>query len=212
MLARVRRGGVTEPAVLNALAAVPREEFVAEGYEEVAYADRALPIGYRQTISQPLMVGIMVQALSLKPGDRALDVGTGSGYMAAVMAACGARVVGVERLAGLARAARSRFARLGIDVEVVVGDGSAGLPGHGPFDAIAVGAAAPQPPLALLESLTPGGRLVVPVRGGHDGRQHGERLLRYQRAVEGSAAKVDDICGCRFVRLVGAAGYAAEEG
>src|SRR5579864_583989 len=124
MLARLRAGGVRDSRVLEAMASVPRDRFVAPGERLEAYADRALPIGCGQTISQPLMVAVLVEALELRVGDRVLDVGTGSGYQAAVMAACGARVVSVERIPELADEAAARLSSLGYDVEVVAGDGS----------------------------------------------------------------------------------------
>lgn len=201
MLGRLRRGGVRDERVRAAMAAVPREQFVLEGDEVEAYADRALPIGCGQTISQPLMVAVIVEALRLRPGELALDVGTGSGYQAAVMAACGARVVSVERIPELARTAGARLERLGYGVEVVVGDGSAGLAGRPAFDAIAVGAAAPRIPLSLVEALAEGGRLVVPVSAG----EQGERLLRLRRA--GPRILEEDLGPCRFVPLVGREGY-----
>jgi protein-L-isoaspartate(D-aspartate) O-methyltransferase len=201
MLDRLRRGGVHDERVLAAMAEVPREAFVIEGDELEAYADRALPIGHGQTISQPLMVGVIAQALQLRPGERVLDVGTGSGYQAAVIAACGGRVVSVERIDELAWSARARLERMGIEVEVVTGDGSAGLDGRGPFDAIAVGAAAPRPPLSLIRALADGGRLVVPVTVGEEG----ERLLRVRR--RGRHCDMEDLGACRFVRLVGREGY-----
>jgi protein-L-isoaspartate(D-aspartate) O-methyltransferase len=210
MVARVSAGGVRDPQVLAAMRAVPREEFVTEGFEEAAYADRALPIGYRQTISQPLMVGIMVEALALSPGMAVLDVGTGSGYQAAVLAACGARVVGIERIPALARSARSRLARLGYEVEVLVGDGTKALVERGPFDAIIVGAAAPAPPHSLLLQLRRGGRLVVPLRRG--GPQDNERLVRITRMDDDQRPvyREDDLGPCRFVPLVGAEGFHPE--
>ena len=143
MIERLRAGGVRDEAVLTAMAAVPREEYVLPGDREEAYADRALPIGSGQTISQPLMVAIILEALQLRAGELALDIGTGSGYQAALMAACGARVISVERIPELANQAAQRLERLGVDVEVVAADGSVGLPDRAPFDAIAVGAAAP---------------------------------------------------------------------
>ena len=215
MLARLREGGVRDERVLAAMALIPREEFVTEGHEGEAYADRALPIGYGQTISQPLMVGILVQALQLREGDCVLDVGTGSGYQAAVIAACGSQVVSVERVPRLAAAAQNRFARLGIDIAVLVGDGSLGAPGHGPFDAIAVAAASPwPPPRPLLDGIVDGGRLVIPVSGGGDGRDYGdgERLIRFHRVGdEEPRYPWEDLGACRFVPLIGSAAYETDE-
>lgn len=201
MLARLRAGGVKDPRVLEAMASVPREQFVEPSDRIEAYADRALPIGCGQTISQPLMVALMVEALELRPGDRALDVGTGSGYQAAVMAACGAEVVSVERLPSLADEAVARLSNLGYAVEVVLGDGSLGVPDRAPFDAIAVGAAAPRLPLALARQLRPGGRLVVPIAGAPDG----EELTRL-RLVDGRW-QTESLGPCRFVPLIGDDAY-----
>ncbi len=202
MLVHLKHAGVRDPGVLEAMARVPRETFVLEGDTIEAYADRALPIGHGQTISQPLMVALIVEALELQPGDRALDVGTGSGYQAAVMAACGAQVVSVERVGQLASAAAARLELLGYDVRVVVGDGSLGVPEQGPFDAIAVGAAAPRLPVALARQLGQGGRLVVPISAGFEG----EQLTRLRR-VDGRWT-TESLGPCRFVPLIGADAYA----
>ena len=160
MMASLIEHGIRSPAVLHAMADVPREEFVLEGDRERAYADRALPIDAPgQTISQPLMVAVVVEALELHDGDRALDVGTGSGYQAAVMAACGARVVSIERVASLARAAAERLRRLDYEVEVVEGDGTLGVP-----DARAV-----RRNRGGRGGATPSGRACPPARRGRAG-------------------------------------------
>ena len=205
MLTRLRHGGVRDETVLAAMATVPRERFVSPRQQGEAYADRALGIGHGQTISQPLMVGVIVQALELRPGDRVLDVGTGSGYQAAVIAACGTRVISIERIPELAAEARERLATLDLDVEVVEGDGSLGYPPMAPYDAIAVGAAAPHVPKALAGQLAPGGRLVVPVAMSSEG----EELIRVRR--NGELLTTEELGPCRFVPLVGAEG-SPEEG
>jgi protein-L-isoaspartate(D-aspartate) O-methyltransferase len=203
MMASLIEHGIRSPAVLHAMADVPREEFVLEGDRDRAYADRALPIDAPgQTISQPLMVAVVVEALELRAGDRALDVGTGSGYQAAVMAACGAHVVSIERVGSLAETATDRLHRLAYDVEVLVGDGTLGVPERAPFDAIAVGAAAPRLPIALARQLVEGGRLVLPITEG----TNGEELTRL-RLVNGRWL-TESLGPCRFVPLIGADGYA----
>jgi protein-L-isoaspartate(D-aspartate) O-methyltransferase len=201
MIERLRSGGVTDQRVLEAMAAVPRDEFVLKADRGEAYADRALPIGENQTISQPLMVAILVAALELQAGEVALDIGTGSGYQAAVMAACGARVISVERIPDLAERAAERLARLGVDVEVVATDGSVGLPDRAPFDAIGVGAAAPRLPIALARQLREGGRLVVPIHSGPEG----EELTRLR--MHGGRWTTDNLGPCRFVPLIGIDGF-----
>ena len=201
MIERLRAGGVRDEAVLIAMAAVPREEYVLPADREEAYADRALPIGAGQTISQPLMVAIIIEALQLRAGEIALDIGTGSGYQAAVMAACGARVISVERIPELANQAAQRLERLGVDVEVVASDGSVGLPDRAPFDAIAVGAAAPRLPVALARQLREGGRLVLPIHSGPEGGE----LTRVR--MSGGRWTSENLGPCRFVPLIGADGY-----
>jgi protein-L-isoaspartate(D-aspartate) O-methyltransferase len=206
MMASLIEHGIRSPAVLHAMADVPREEFVLEADRERAYADRALPIDSPgQTISQPLMVAAVVEALELHTGDRALDVGTGSGYQAAVMAACGAHVLSIERVSSLAHAAAARLRRLDFDVEVVEGDGTLGVPERAPFDAIAVGAAAPRLPVALARQLAEGGRLVVPITDGADG----EELTRLR--LVGGRWVTESLGPCRFVPLIGADGYQEPE-
>jgi protein-L-isoaspartate(D-aspartate) O-methyltransferase len=184
------------------MASVPRELFVPVAAVDEAYADRALAIECGQSISQPLIVAAMVEALEIRDGDRVLDVGTGSGYQAAVLAACGAQVVGIERVAELAQAARRRLASAGVDVVVHVGDGSRGLPEQAPFDAIAVAATAPHMPVALPRQLREGGRLVIPLH--RDGEEMDE-LVRL-RVVEGRWT-TDTLGPCRFVPLIGDDAY-----
>ena len=204
MLGTLRRGGITDAAVLAAMASVPRGQFVPPGLAGEAYADRALAIDCGQSISQPLRVATLVQALEVRPGDRVLDVGTGSGYQAAVLAAMGAEVVGVERIAELAGSAQKRLADLGFDVAVHVGDGSLGLPAAAPFDAIGVAAAAPRLPVALPRQLVDGGRLVIPI---HAAGEEMDELVRL-RVTEGRWV-TQTLGPCRFVPLVGDDAYPA---
>lgn len=158
--------GIDEQRVLEAMRAVPREAFVAEAHQEVAYADQPLPIGRGQTISQPYIVARILQALALRGHERVLEVGTGSGYSTALLGRLAREVVSVERHAELADRARATLARLGTgNIEVLTGDGSRGWPGRAPYDAIAVHALAPDEPTPFLEQLASGGRIVVPLPG-----------------------------------------------
>jgi protein-L-isoaspartate(D-aspartate) O-methyltransferase len=204
MVERQLRGrGIADERVLAVMAQVPRELFVRAGSIAQAYLDGALPIASGQTISQPYMVAHMTELLELRPGMRVLEVGTGSGYGAAVLAGLGAGVISVERHPELAEAARSRLAglRLGAAVRVVVGDGSLGWPADAPFDGIVVTAAAPRIPAALPAQLADGGRLVVPV--GMKGRQELMLVVRHGDRFEERA------CGpCTFVPLIGMGGFA----
>ena len=193
--------GIVDQRVLDAMASVPRDAFVGEGDRKRAYLDMPLRIGYGQTISQPYMVAIICQTAEVGEGDRVLDIGTGSGYQAAVLAELGADVDTVERIPQLAERARERLAAAGYDaVTVHVGDGSLGLPEQAPFDAIVVAAAAPVMPNSLYEQLVPRGRLVVPVGG-----PQGQQLEVIVRSPEGPA--VTRSVPCRFVPLVGAEGF-----
>jgi protein-L-isoaspartate(D-aspartate) O-methyltransferase len=203
MVERQLRGrDIADERVLDAMARVPRELFVPDEERRRAYADAALPIGHGQTISQPYMVARIVEAVAPRPGERVLDVGTGSGYQAAVLDELGAEVVTIERIPDLAETARASLAAAGYgDVDVRVGDGTLGVPELAPFDAIAVGAAAPAFPQTLYEQLRPRGRLVVPVGG-----QRVQRLEVIVRSPEGPA--VVHSVPCRFVPLVGEEGFA----
>jgi protein-L-isoaspartate(D-aspartate) O-methyltransferase len=201
LAAWLRRRAIFDERVLAAMAAVPRELFVPETERRSAYADRALPIGYGQTISQPFMVATICALLGLRGEERVLDVGTGSGYQAAVLAELAAEVVTVERVPELAERARRTLAQAGYEhVEVRVGDGTLGVPDRAPFQGIAVAAAAPAVPQALYDQLDEGGRLVVPV-----GSRRDQQLQLIVRGPDGPdvAASVP----CRFVPLLGAAGF-----
>jgi protein-L-isoaspartate(D-aspartate) O-methyltransferase len=192
---------VREERVLAAMRAVPRELFVPRDLRSRAYDDAALPIGAGQTISQPYMVARICEALGLRGPERVLDVGTGSGYQAAVLAELADEVHTIERVPELAEQARANLAEAGYGrVHVHVGDGTLGLPAHRPFAAIAVAAAAPRLPESLYEQLEPRGRLVVPV-----GRRGGQELQVVVRSPEGPA--VVRSVPCRFVPLVGEEGF-----
>src|SRR5512134_3050571 len=163
MVRLIESRGVEDSATLAALRRVPRHEFVPDEYRRDAYADSPLPIGHGQTISQPYIVAYMTELLQPRPGLKVLEVGTGSGYQAAVLAATGAQVYTIEIFEALATSARERLARLGYDVEVRHGDGHFGWAEHAPFDAVIVTAAAGYIPPALVDQLRPGGRMVLPV-------------------------------------------------
>jgi protein-L-isoaspartate(D-aspartate) O-methyltransferase len=199
---QLRSRDVADLRVLEAMERVPRELFVPEELAGRAYDDAALPIGFGQTISQPYMVARICEALSLRGNERVLDVGTGSGYQAAVLAELAHEVHTIERLPELATFARERLARAGYAdrVHVHVGDGTLGLTEHEPYDAIAVAAAAPDLPAPLYDQLAERGRLVVPVGG-----RRGQQLQLVVRSPEGPA--VARSIPCRFVPLVGEEGF-----
>jgi protein-L-isoaspartate(D-aspartate) O-methyltransferase len=201
---QLRRRGITDVRVLAAMARVPRHLFVPEALRHLAYEDGALPIGEGQTISQPFIVATICSLLRLDGDERVLDVGTGSGYQAAVLAELAAEVVTIERVPALAERARATLARAGYErVEVLVGDGSLGGPERAPFDAIAVAAATPMIPQALYDQLAPGGRLVLP-RGG----RRGQELVLVERTPDGPLERVS--IPCRFVPLLGAEGFSGD--
>jgi protein-L-isoaspartate(D-aspartate) O-methyltransferase len=192
---------IVDRRVLDVMGRVPREAFIDDDDWKRAYEDMPLQIGYGQTISQPYMVALICQAADVRATHRVLDVGTGSGYQAAVLAELGHEVHTVERLKVLAERAEERLRAAGYErVTVHYGDGSLGLPEHAPFNAITVAAAAPELPMTLYEQLVPGGRLVLPV-----GDRRGQRLELVVKSPEGPAAR--KTVPCRFVPLVGEAGY-----
>jgi protein-L-isoaspartate(D-aspartate) O-methyltransferase len=198
---QLRGRDIVDERVLEAMERVPRELFVPEDLRGRAFDDVALPIGAGQTISQPYMVARIAEELGLDGDEHVLDVGTGSGYQAAVLAELGDEVHTIERIPELAEQARATLEAAGYaNVEVHVGDGSRGLPEHAPFDAVAVAAAAPSFPTPLYEQLNQGGRLVVPVGG-----RRGQRLEVIVRTPEGPA--VLRSVPCRFVPLVGEEGF-----
>jgi protein-L-isoaspartate(D-aspartate) O-methyltransferase len=195
--------GIRDPLVLDAMRTVPREAFVPSHLIECAYDDGPLPIGEGQTISQPYVVAFMIEAASPRATDRALEIGTGSGYAAAVLASIAKEVYTVERIATLADAAAHRLVDLGYrHVHVQCGDGTLGWPEHAPYDVIIVTAGGPRVPPALVAQLAAGGRLVMPV--GSD--PHFQQLVRLRRQVDGKIVE-DQLEAVAFVPLIGAQGW-----
>jgi protein-L-isoaspartate(D-aspartate) O-methyltransferase len=198
---QLRQRGITDERVLASMARVPRELFVPESMRELAYEDGALPIGSGQTISQPFIVAAICSLLELRGDEHVLDVGTGSGYQAAVLAELAREVTTIERVPELYEHARSLLADAGYrNLDVRLGDGSLGVPERAPFDAIAVAAAAPSIPYALYDQLVEGGRLVVP-----RGTRWGQELVQVVKTQEGPTERAS--IPCRFVPLVGAGGF-----
>ena len=199
------RREVRDQRVLEAMRTVPREAFVPPDLASSAYADIALPIGDGQTISQPMIVGVMLEALALQPEDKVLDVGTGSGYQAAVLSRLAAKVVSVERVQGLAERSRRTLRLLGYtNVQVHDATDELGWPADAPYDAIVVAAAAPSVPPSLVAQLGEGGRLVIPVGPPHD-----QNLVRVTETATGT--EVAWLGPCRFVHLIGAEGWPDDE-
>jgi protein-L-isoaspartate(D-aspartate) O-methyltransferase len=196
---QIQRRGVTDQGVLGAMLAVPRHQFVPPSLRDAAYADRPLPIGEGQTISQPYVVALMTELLQLQSGDRVLEVGTGSGYQAAVASHLADSVFTIEILPGLAEKAAQRLSRLGYrDIVTRTGDGYYGWPEHAPFDAIVVTAAAGHIPPPLVQQLAPGGRMVIPVGGAFQVQQ----LVLVEKKADGSVT-TRTLIPVRFVPLVG---------
>lgn len=201
---QLRRRGIHDERVLQAMRTVPRHDFVrGENWGE-AYADHPVPIAEQQTTSQPYIIAAMLQAAEIKPGDRVLEIGAGSGYQTAVLAELANQVFGIERYPSLVEAARQVLDRLGYhNVALVAGDGSMGLPQAAPYDVIIVSAAAPRVPETLIEQLAPGGRMVIPVGDA------GQQVLKLVRN-EGDQITETNLEGCRFVPLIGQAGFSVE--
>jgi protein-L-isoaspartate(D-aspartate) O-methyltransferase len=198
---QIEARGITDPLILEAFRAVPREQFVDEGQRQWAYDDHPLPIEAGQTISQPYIVAVMIEAAEIFPGDVVLEVGAGSGYAAAVMSRIARMVVGIERQHDLATLARERLQRLGYDnVRIVEGDGTRGWPDGAPYDAILAAASGSHVPSSLVEQLSPGGRLVMPVG---DADQH---LLKVTKRADGTTIR-EDLGAVRFVPLIGEEGW-----
>jgi protein-L-isoaspartate(D-aspartate) O-methyltransferase len=201
LLESLRNAGIRDPRVLATMAAIPREFFVDGAQYSLAYEDRALPIDMGQTISQPLMVATMTQALQLRGEERVLEIGTGSGYQTAILARLAGYVYSVERIQQLASGAFKRVSKLGLgNVTIYVGDGSCGWPEQAPYDRIIVTAAAPEVPARLFAQLVLWGMMVVPV-----GRPDRQELLIVHRAPWGP--EVRSLGGCLFVPLLGEDGW-----
>ena len=200
---QIEARGITDPAILDAFREVPREAFVSADYASAAYEDHPLPIEARQTISQPYIVALMIEAAGIKPGDKVLEVGAGSGYAAAVMSRIAREVIGIERQHDLVEVARERLKRLGYDnVRIVEGDGTRGCPSEAPFDAILAAASGSHIPKALLGELAPGGRLVMPI--GDPG--WAQELVKVTKLPDGRMTQ-ESLGGVRFVPLIGEEGW-----
>jgi len=195
--------GIRDPKILEAFRAVPREEFLADEYRDLAYGDHPLPIEAGQTISQPYIVALMIQAAEIKPGDKVLEIGAGSGYAAAVMSRIAGKVIAIERQHELVKVASERLERLGYDnVRILEGDGTRGCPDEAPFDAILAAASGSHVPQPLIDQLADGGRIVMPV--GDPGW-----IQKLVKVTKGPGGKLitEDLGGVRFVPLIGEEGW-----
>jgi protein-L-isoaspartate(D-aspartate) O-methyltransferase len=200
---QLRRRGITEPIILDAFRQVPRELFVSDEYAHLAYGDHPLPIEAEQTISQPYIVALMMQAAAIKSEDKVLEVGSGSGYAAAVIGRVAARVIGIERQHELVEVALERLERLGYDnIDIVEGDGTKGCPDEAPFDAILAAASGSHVPEPLLGQLAPGGRIVMPI--GDPGAV--QELVKVTKQEDG-ILRQENLGAVRFVPLIGEEGW-----
>ena len=200
---QLRRRGITEPDILDAFRAVPREAFVGTDKAHLAYGDHPLPIEAGQTISQPYIVALMIQAAAIKPNDVVLEVGSGSGYAAAIISRIASRVIGVERQHELVEVSRERLRRLGFEnIEIVEGDGTRGWRDGAPYDAILAAASGNHVPESLLSQLAPCGRLVIPL--GRPGAV--QQLVKVTRQEDGILVQ-EDLGAVRFVPLIGEEGW-----
>ena len=195
--------GLDDPRLLAAFRAVPREDFISGDYADFAYQDSPLPIESGQTISQPYIVALTIDAAGIKPGDKVLEVGAGSGYAAAVIGRIAGRVIAVERHHELVEIATRRMSRLGYDnVRIVEGDGTLGWPADAPFDAIVAAASGSHVPQSWIEQLKPGGRIVMPI-----GEQHAiQSLVKVTKEEDGKLSR-EELGAVRFVPLIGAEGF-----
>jgi protein-L-isoaspartate(D-aspartate) O-methyltransferase len=199
----LRRRGIAEKPILDAFLAVPREAFISEDYAHLAYGDHPLPIEAGQTISQPYIVGLTIQAAEIGAGDKVLEVGAGSGYAAAVISRIASKVIAIERQHDLVEIAQARMQRLGYDnVEIVEGDGTKGCPEQAPFDAIVAAASGSHVPKAFIEQLKDGGRIVMPV--GDPGWI--QELIKVTKKADGTLDR-ENLGGVRFVPLIGEQGW-----
>ena len=200
---QLRRRGINEESILKAFREVPREAFIGDEFAHLAYGDHPLPIEAGQTISQPYIVGLMIQAAGIEPGAKVLEVGAGSGYAAAVISRIASKVIGIERQHDLVEIARERLAQLGYDnVEIIEGDGTKGYPPEAPFDAILAAATGSHVPKTLVAQLAIGGTIVMPV--GDPGWV--QKLVKVRKLDDGSLQQ-SDLGGVRFVPLIGEEGW-----
>ncbi len=200
---QLKRRGITDEPILEAFRKVPREQFISEEYGHLAYGDHPLPIEAGQTISQPYIVALMIQAAGIHAGDKVLEVGAGSGYAAAVISRIAARVIAIERQHELVEVAGERMAKLGYEnVEIVEGDGTKGWPQEAPFNAVLAAASGSHVPQPLIDQLAAGGRIVMPV-GDPGGIQH---LVKVTKGKDGRLQQ-SDLGGVRFVPLIGEEGW-----